>query len=116
MASLPLRDERGSVTAEFAVVLPAVLVCLGLCMGAIQAVAQQVRLTDAAAVAARALGRGDDADGIVSRSGAAIETERTGGLLCVRLTAASSVAGLGPLGVSTSARACALDDSAPGAG
>lgn len=111
-----LGGERGSVTAEFAVVLPAVLVCLGLCVGAIQAAAQHVRLTDAAAVAARALGRGDDAGGIVSRSGAAIETERTGGLLCVRLTATSSVTGLGPLGVSASARACSLDDSASGTG
>jgi hypothetical protein len=104
------------VTAEFAVVLPAVLVCLGLCVGAIQAAVLQVRLTDAAAVAARALGRGDDAGGVVSRSGAAIETERTGGLLCVRLTAASPVAGLGLLGMSASARACALDDSMSGTG
>jgi hypothetical protein len=111
-----LCDERGSVTAEFAVVLPAVLVCLGLCAGAIQAAAQQVRLTDAAAVAARALGRGDDAGGVVSRSGAAIETERVGGLLCVQLTAASSVAGLGSLGISTSARACALDDTGSSTG
>jgi Flp pilus assembly protein TadG len=113
---LGLRDERGSVTAEFAVVLPAVLVCLGLCAGAIQAAAQQVRLTDTAAVAARALGRGDDAAGIVSRTGAAIETERTGGLVCVRLTATSSVAGLRPLGLPMSARACALDDGASGSG
>jgi len=104
------------VTAEFAVVLPAVLVCLGLCVGAIQAAVQQVRLTDAAAVAARALGRGDDAGGVVSRSGAAIETERAGGLLCVRLTAASPGTGLGLLGMSASARACALDDSMSGTG
>lgn len=92
--------------------MPAVIVCLALCVAAVQAGAQQVRLADAAAVAARMLGRGDDASGVIARADATLETERAGGMVCVRLTAASAVAGLGPLGSAASARACALDDTA----
>lgn len=52
-------NERGSVTAELAVALPAVALVLAVCLAAVMLVAQQVRLTDAAADAARALGRGE---------------------------------------------------------
>ena len=53
--------DRGSVTAEFAVALPAIALVLAACLASVQLVAQQVRLTDAAADAARALGRGESA-------------------------------------------------------
>ena len=51
--------DRGSVTAEFAVALPAIAIVLAACLASVQLVAHQVRLTDAAADAARALGRGE---------------------------------------------------------
>ena len=51
--------DTGSVTAEFAVVLPAVILVVALAVGAVGASAQSVRLADAAAVVARQTARGD---------------------------------------------------------
>jgi hypothetical protein len=106
-------DERGSVTAEFATVLPAALLVLALGIGAVQAGGQQIRLIDAAAVDARLIGRGDAPRG---PDGSALATarsvERGGGMVCVTLTARSSVIGLGAAGVRVSGRACALDEDA----
>ena len=48
-----LGDDRGSVVAEFAVALPAVVLVVLLGVGALGASATQVRLQDAAADAAR---------------------------------------------------------------
>ena len=99
------------MTAEFAVALPAVLACLALCLGAVQAVTQQSRLVDAAAQSARMLARGDDpADTARRMANAELTVEREGGMVCVRATSASAVTGLGALGLAVSARACALDD------
>ena len=49
------------MTAEFAAALPAVLVVLAFCLGAVQVMGQQVRMSDAAADVARLLARGDGA-------------------------------------------------------
>lgn len=110
--------ERGSVTAEFAVALPAVLACLALCLGAVQAATQQARLVDAAALSARMLGRGEghsEAERVAQQAAnARITVDREGGMVCVRATSASAVTGLGVLGLTVSARACALDDVAQG--
>jgi len=51
--------DRGSVTAEFAVALPAIALVLAAALASVHVVAVQVRLADAAADAARALGRGE---------------------------------------------------------
>ncbi len=101
--------ERGSVTAEFAAALPAVLVCLALCVGAIQAGAQQARLLDHAAAAARLLGRGDVAP--PPPEGASRRVGSGDGLLCVTVTAPSRAGSLGALGLTVSARSCVLDDT-----
>jgi hypothetical protein len=108
----PDDDERGSVTAEFAVVLPAALVCLALGVGAIQLGGQHLRLVDAAAVDARLLGRGDAPRGEGAGLEAARTIEREGGLVCVTLTATGAVVGVGMAGLRASGRACALDESA----
>jgi hypothetical protein len=109
MGGLGACAERGSVTAEFAAALPAVLLCLALCIGAIQATGQQARLLDHAATAARLIGRGDAAprapDGATRRVGV------DDGLVCVTVTAPSGGAGLGALGLTASARSCVLDDT-----
>ncbi|HEV7182945.1 MAG: TadE family type IV pilus minor pilin [Actinomycetales bacterium] len=98
------------MTAEFAVTLPAVVLCLALCVGAVQLIAQQVRLADAAAVAARLLGRGDDPGAVVTRSGASgYETSAEDGLLCVRLSARSPLGAAGMIGIDASAQACSVD-------
>jgi len=54
-----LDADRGSVAAELAIALPAALLVLALCVGALAAAATQVCLQDAAADAARRLSRGE---------------------------------------------------------
>ena len=90
------------MTAEFAAVVPAVVLVLACCLAGLQLAGQQIRLQDAAAVTARALARGDPAPAV---GGAAIATSVDGALLCARLTAAS-IAPLIPLQLS--AESCAL--------
>lgn len=104
--------ERGSVTAEFATALPAVLLCLALCVCAVQAAAQQARLLDHAASAARLIGRGDAAP--APPAGATRSVGADGGLVCVTVSAPSRSAGLGALGITVSARSCVLDDVGQG--
>ena len=57
--------QRGMVTAEFAVVLPAVVLVLALSLGALGLALDQVRCVDAARAGARAASRGDS-DGAVT--------------------------------------------------
>jgi hypothetical protein len=105
--------DAGSVTAEFAVVLPAVLLVLAGCLGAVQVAGQQVRLTDVAADAARALARGEGADraaALVRRAvgGASLGSERRGEFVCARLSAPSAFGPFAAVGLTVSARSCAL--------
>ena len=83
--------DRGSVTAEFAVALPAIALVLAACLASVQLIAQQVRLTDAAADAARALGRGEstaEAGAIADRvsGGAALVVAVDGMFVCATLS------------------------------
>ena len=93
--------DRGSVTAEFAAVIPAVMLVLAGCMVCLQLGSQQLRLQDAAAVTARALARGDAAPGY---EGAARATSQSGDLLCATLTLEARP----PLFVSLQAQSCAI--------
>ncbi|ANF32792.1 hypothetical protein A0130_15010 [Leifsonia xyli] len=102
--------DRGSVSAEFAVALPAVLGCLAVCVGGICGAAQYGALAGSAAVAARQAGRGDVVGGAGAPAGADFGIEREGGVVCVRSTASDDAA-LSRLGIRLSARACALDES-----
>jgi len=70
-SSDPGARERGSVTAETAVVLPALLLVLAMAVWVLAAVGTQLRCTDAAGVAARAAARGDSR-GQVRLAGAAV--------------------------------------------
>ena len=94
--------------------LPAVLACLALCLGAVQVTTQQARLVDAAAQSARMLARGDDPARVADAAGADLTVEREGGMVCVNATSAERTTGLGVLGVTASARACAADDNDDG--
>jgi hypothetical protein len=107
------RRDAGSVTAEFAAVIPAVMLILACCLGAVQVVGQQVRLTDAAADAARSLARGDDAGraaALVHRAvgGASFGSERHGEFVCALLSAPSGFGPFASVGLTVSARSCAL--------
>ncbi|WP_460579149.1 TadE family type IV pilus minor pilin [Humibacter ginsengisoli] len=117
-ASLPgeLGRERGSVTAEFAAIVPAVLLVLAFALGAIEVVVQQARLTDAAADGARSLARGDgeglarsNISGAVGQSAVSVRT--SGDFVCVSL--AQKAAGPAALtGLMVHSQGCALGDDA----
>ena len=105
--------ERGSVTAEFAVALPAVLLLMALLLSIVRLGAMEVAAADAAADAARSLGRDDGAEQVESRlaqqlPGASWSSSRSDGLVCVVLAVpATGPAGL--LGLAAHGHACALD-------
>src|SRR4051812_37037063 len=103
--------ERGSVTAEFAVALPAVVLVLIAALGGVQAASVLVRVTDAAAQSARAAARGDEgaASALVARAvpGAELTLQHDGDLVCAHVSL--DVALFGPLGsLPIGARSCAL--------
>ena len=83
-------DDRGTATAEFAIVLPAVLVVLGLVIGGVALAAHRIVLVSAAADAARLEARGESAAPALERLGTGVTIERTTeqGLHCVALAAA----------------------------
>ncbi len=94
--------ERGAVTAEFAVALPAVVLLLAFLLAGGAAGITQLRLEEAARAGARASARGEDAasvDGIVKRlAGESVASSLTGDGEWVTVTASSPVSGaLGPL-------------------
>ncbi|MFF2369936.1 TadE family type IV pilus minor pilin [Agromyces sp. NPDC058110] len=98
------------MTAEFAVALPAIMLVLAFCLASVHLVTQQVRLTDAAAAAARALGRGEGVDfasGIASRIAgrAELASSDDGTFTCVTLSASGG--GLLSL-VRLTSEACAM--------
>src|SRR6218665_1917077 len=110
MRSRWVDSERGSVTAELAVTLPAVALVLAACLTGVRLVGDKVRLVDAAADAARALGRGESeetASAIVARvyGSAALAVTSVDSYVCVTLTATGS--GILP-GIQLSAQSCAL--------
>ncbi|WP_460567284.1 TadE family type IV pilus minor pilin [Humibacter soli] len=107
------------MTAEFAAVVPALLLVLAFCLGAVQVVVQQSRLTDAAADGARAIARGDgvstaDANVRGAVGSASVAVDRAGDYVCV--TASQQAAGPAALtGLSVSGKGCALGDDETGA-
>src|SRR4051812_26966641 len=108
----PSRAERGTVTAELAVAMPAVLLVLAACLGGLRIGAEQVRLADAAGVAARSLARhdppGTTASLVRALGGTVVRVARSGGILCAGIE--QRVPLLGTLAVvPIRARSCALE-------
>jgi len=90
------RDERGSVAAEFAVTVPAVVLIIVLAVSALSVGARQVRLEHAAAQAARLAAREESPDRVQAAasalaSGATVQTRREGDLVCADLSAGVGV-------------------------
>jgi Flp pilus assembly protein TadG len=101
--------ELGSVTAELAVALPAVVLVLACCLSAVQVAGQQLQVQDAAAQAVRALARGGD-PGIASRliPGSTTEQYSTGDLVCATVSV-KATALVGTLAsITLAAHSCAL--------
>src|SRR5690606_22189793 len=94
--------------AEFAVVVPAVVLVLACCLAALHLATQQLRLQDAAALTARSVARGEPPriDRLVA--GATARVESRGNLVCV-IAQAPGPAAAGWLGSLTiGASSCAL--------
>ncbi|WP_297342832.1 TadE family type IV pilus minor pilin [Amnibacterium sp.] len=98
------------MTAELAVVLPAVLLVLAGCLGALRLGVEQGRLDAAAAVVARGLARGDPPAAAIARGtiagAASIVVQHRSGLVCVRAAAPMPVLGLP---ITVAGAACALE-------
>ncbi|WP_233245549.1 hypothetical protein [Homoserinimonas hongtaonis] len=109
------RSERGSVTAEFVVALPAALVVIITALAGVQLGSVVLRLHDASAIVARSVARGDSIEGAQARAsrlvpGALFSVARVGDLVC----ASAEARGRGVLAsVPISARSCALSGPAP---
>jgi hypothetical protein len=94
--------------------MPAIVLMLLACIVGLQFAGLQLRLQDAAADAARSVGRGDDVDVARSRLGGVVRTAtmditHTGDLVCVS-AAARAPAGIGMLlGLTLHASSCAMD-------
>ncbi|MDX2376906.1 hypothetical protein M4I32_08865 [Microbacterium sp. LRZ72] len=98
------------MTAEVAVALPAFVLVVLLGLGALGAGARAVRMQDAAADAARALGRGDSTAVAVAAVAATSPTaglavDRPGELVCVTVT---DRARIGVIDLPVQGRSCAL--------
>ncbi|KQR65566.1 pilus assembly protein TadE [Arthrobacter sp. Leaf337] len=113
--------DRGAVTAEFAVALPAVLLLLALLLAGSAAGITQLRLEEAARAGARALARGEDAgavEGIVRQlAGASASSSVVADGEWVSVTVSGRVSG--PVGSivpwTLSARALARGETAESA-
>jgi Flp pilus assembly protein TadG len=119
--------DTGTVTAEMAVVLPALSVVLVLALWSVAAITAQLRCVDAAHTAARALARGETSASSVAAARAAapadarIVVSRSGDLVVVDVRATARLPGpwSGSVpGLSLSGRAVAQieGESAPLAG
>ena len=106
------RDQAGSVTAEFATVIPAVVLVLVCCLGGVRLATDHLVLQDAAADAARIVARGEGLAGATARARldfpqAAASRVDSGGLVCVTLSSPAEVTGFLPP-MTLTASSCAL--------
>ena len=111
-------DQRGMVTAEFAVVLPAVVLVLALSVGALGLASDQIRCVDAARAGARAAARGDSAEAVIlvasraAPSDAVVSLAATADIVSVSVVAGPRVAAsLLPTWIRASSTASAARES-----
>ena len=90
-------DDDGMATAEFAVVLPAIVLTLLIGLGAVSTMTMRMRCADAAAMAARLAARGETAATVVAAArraaptGAVVELSTVGGAVRVTVRATAHV-------------------------
>lgn len=104
-----VREERGSVTAEFAIVLPLVVGVLGVVIASISLASHSIGLVSLSAEVARLEARGDSlqASSVLEHAmpGTRVARENEGGLLCVTMRAQPAKGLLS--GITISATSCA---------
>lgn len=93
------RRERGSVTAEAALVLPVLVLLLTVAVGTVSAVTAQMRCVDAAREAARAVARGESLESGIelaaraAPAGARIRVDSSAERIVVTVTAEVPIGG-----------------------
>ncbi|WP_238384526.1 TadE family type IV pilus minor pilin [Segeticoccus rhizosphaerae] len=93
------RPDRGMVTAELAAVFPVVVLLLGVLLGGVGLVIDQVRCVDAARLGARAAARGEPSGTVralvrqAAPDGATVEVSRNGGAVRVSVRARARMVG-----------------------
>ena len=107
-------SDRGAVTAEFAIVLPAVVLVLACCITGVRLAVLHLQLQDAAASAARIIGRGESLAAAQSLANQLVPTSTVtaslhGTLVCIEAHNAERGAML-PF-ITVSARSCALNEA-----
>jgi Flp pilus assembly protein TadG len=108
--------ERGAVTAEIAVVLPALVVLLALLLGTAHVGTVQLRIEEAARAGAREAVRGESSDAVeqtVQRLAGANTTTRVGhaaGWITVEVRAEVDAPLVGLLGITLEATASGKDE------
>lgn len=108
---LAARGDRGAVTAETAIAIPAVVLVLVASLQGVGAATVLLRAQDAAADAARSLARGDPASASAAQTAAALPggvlaSDRSEGVVCATVSARPSILAIP---IALSARSCALD-------
>ena len=106
--------DRGSVVAEFAVAMPAVLLVLALALAGVQVTSVQVRAQDAAADAARAWARADTTASVAARvarqvPGARVSRTLEGDLVCATVSVAPTAFTIAKLKVRSSQSALPIN-------
>ncbi|MCH6161779.1 TadE family type IV pilus minor pilin [Streptomyces marispadix] len=115
---MPSSDD-GYVTAETAVVIPALVLLFGMLLWGVMAAAAHIQCVDAARAGARAAARGEPEQGVRSAvrsaapDGATVETAREDRL--VRVGVRARTAGPGPLSLGLDAEAVAMAEERVGA-
>lgn len=111
-------SEDGYVTAETAVVIPALVLLFGMLLWGVMAAAAHIQCVDGARAGARAAARGETGEAVRSAAlsaaphGAVVKTAREGPLVRVRVHART--AGPGPLTLGLDAEAVAMSEEGTG--
>jgi hypothetical protein len=112
--------SAGFVTAEVAVLLPALTLLTALCVSTVGAAVVHVRCLDAARTGARALTRDESVDAVLAATrarapaGSEVTLERLpGGLVAVEVTATARLAGRFGPGIRVGGDVVAVDEGDP---
>jgi len=109
-----LSRSEGSVTAELAMVLPAIILMLGVCLQAVGALGIQLTNSALARQAARELSRGVEVSVVASslsqaNSHASLRHSTEGDLVCVSLSQSTGVGPLSWLLAEVQVRECVIN-------
>ena len=98
------------MTAEFAAVVPAVILVLAMSLGGLQLATRQLQLQDAAALVARSAARGGPVESLVGSlvPGAAARVEHRANLVCAQVSVAGTPLSAILGSVNLTASSCAL--------